>query len=84
MALGFQLIIAGLVGAGVGFLLGWLKGRSHTVMPDSRLENELRQQVGQRETELAQLRAQLTETGNARAAAEAKQSGGGKIAGRAA
>ncbi len=79
MALGFQLIIAGLVGAGVGFLLGWLKGRSHTVMPDSRLENELRQQVGQRETELAQLRSQLTETGNARAAAEAKQSGAEKL-----
>jgi DNA recombination protein RmuC len=79
MALGFQLIIAGLIGAGVGFLLGWLKGRSHTVMPDSRLENELRQQVGQRETELTQIRAQLTETGNARAAAEARHAASEKM-----
>jgi DNA recombination protein RmuC len=79
MALGFQLIIAGLIGAGVGFLLGWLKGRSHTVMPDSRLENDLRQQVGQRETELTQIRAQLTETGNARAAAEARHAASEKM-----
>jgi DNA recombination protein RmuC len=79
MALGFQLIIAGLIGAGVGFLLGWLKGRSHTVMPDSRLENELRQQVSQRETELTQLRSQLTETGNARAAAEARHAASEKM-----
>jgi DNA recombination protein RmuC len=79
MALGFQLIIAGLIGAGVGFLLGWLKGRSHTVMPDARLENELRQQVGQRETELTQIRAQLTETGNARAAAEARHAASEKM-----
>jgi DNA recombination protein RmuC len=79
MALGFQLIIAGLIGAGVGFLLGWLKGRSHTVMPDSRLENELRQQVSQRETELTRLRTQLTETGNARAAAEARHAASEKM-----
>ena len=56
----------------MGFFFGWLKGRGRAAVPDSRLENELRQQVGQRETELAQLRAQLTETGNARAAAEAR------------
>ena len=79
MALGFQLIIAGFIGAGVGFLLGWLKGRSHPVMPDSRLENELRQQVGQREAELTQLRSQLTETGNARAAAEARHAASEKM-----
>jgi DNA recombination protein RmuC len=36
------------------------------------LEEELRQQVGQRETEVAQLRGQLTETSNARASAEAR------------
>ena len=40
----------------------------------------MRQQVAQRETELTQLRGQLTETGNARAAAEAKPGGGGKNA----
>ena len=47
--------------------------------PDARLENELRQQVGQRETELTQLRGQLTETGNARAAAEASQAAAEKM-----
>jgi DNA recombination protein RmuC len=79
MPVGIQWIIAGLIGASVGFLLGWLRGRSHTVMPDSRLENELRQQVGQRETELTQLRSQLTETGNARAAAEARHAASEKM-----
>ena len=66
--IGIGLVIGGLL----GFFFGWLKGRGRAAVPDSRLENELRQQVGQRETELAQLRAQLTETGNARAAAEAR------------
>ncbi|HEX7470667.1 MAG TPA: DNA recombination protein RmuC, partial [Verrucomicrobiae bacterium] len=79
MPVGIQWIIAGLIGASVGFLLGWLKGRSHTVMPDSRLENELRQQVGQRETELTQIRVQLAETGNARAAAEARHAAAEKM-----
>jgi DNA recombination protein RmuC len=36
------------------------------------LVNELRNQISQRETELTQFRSQLTETGNARATAEAK------------
>jgi DNA recombination protein RmuC len=79
MPVGIQWIIAGLIGASVGLLLGWLKGRSHTVMPDSRLENELRQQVGQRETELTQIRAQLVETGNGRAAAEARHAASEKM-----
>jgi DNA recombination protein RmuC len=79
MPVGIQWIIAGFIGAGVGFLLGWLKGRSRAVMPDSRLENELRQQVGQRETELTRLRTQLTETGNARAAAEARHTASEKM-----
>src|ERR1039458_1769759 len=79
MPVGIQLLIAFVVGTGVGFLLGWLKGRSHTVTPDSRLENELRQQVGQRETELTQIRVQLAETGNARAAAEARHASAEKM-----
>ena len=79
MPVGIQWIIAGLIGAGVGFLIGWLKARGHAAVPDSRLENELRQQVGQRETELARLRAQLTETGNARAAAEARHAASEKM-----
>jgi DNA recombination protein RmuC len=74
MSLGASILITALIAGGLGLLIGWLIGRSGraTAAADSRLENELRQQVGQRGTELAQLRSQLTEAHNARAAAEAK------------
>jgi DNA recombination protein RmuC len=77
MPVGIQLLIALLIGGALGILFGWLKwgGKSS----DSRLENELRQQITQRETELAQLRNQLTESGNARAAAEAKYTSSEKM-----
>src|ERR1700690_3382178 len=76
-----QWLIALLIGAALGFLCGWLLGRSRApIAPaDARLENELRQQVTQRETELTQLRGQLTETGNARAAAEASRAAAEKM-----
>ena len=65
-----------------GLVVGWLIGRgARWQRPDSRLENELRQQVGQRETELTRLRAQLAETGNARAAAEARHAASEKMLG---
>ena len=69
------------IAALAGLVIGWLIGRvrSGGSGPDSRLENELRQQVGQREAELARLRAELTETGNARAAAEAQQAASEKM-----
>jgi DNA recombination protein RmuC len=70
MPVGIQLLIAALTGAAIGILFGWLKWAGKR--SDLRLENELRQQITSRETELTQLRAQLTETGNARATAEAK------------
>jgi DNA recombination protein RmuC len=80
MSNGAYLFIGLVVGGGLGLLIGWLIGRGRAGAPaDSRLENELRQQVGQRETELAQLRAQLTETGNARAAAEARHAASEKM-----
>jgi DNA recombination protein RmuC len=79
MPVGFQLLIAFAVGGLLGFFFGWLKGRSRPATPDSRLETELRQQISQRDTELVQLRSQLTETGNARAAAEAKYSASEKV-----
>jgi DNA recombination protein RmuC len=74
MPVGIQLLIALLVGGLLGFLFGWLYGRGSVVASpqDNRLENELRQQITSRETELTQLRTELTETGNARATAEAK------------
>jgi len=79
MPVGIQLLIAFVIGGLLGFFFGWLKGRGRAAGPDSRLENELRQQVGQRETELTRLRAQLTETGNARAAAEARHAASEKM-----
>jgi DNA recombination protein RmuC len=49
------------------------------VATDSRLEHELRQQLAQRESDLRQLRLQLSEASNARAAAEAKHSAAEKM-----
>jgi DNA recombination protein RmuC len=64
-------VVLGLV---LGFVIGWLlRALRQPVSVDTRLENELRQQLTQRASELGQLRGQLAETGNARAAAEAKQ-----------
>jgi len=79
---GYQLIAAGFAGLLPGLMFGWLYGRRRGgagVLPDNRLENELRQQITQRESELAQLRSQLTETSNARAAAEAKHASSEKM-----
>ena len=76
LPLGIQLAIVAII----SFVVGWLIGRARGGGgPDSRLENELRQQVGQRETELTQIRVQLAETGNARAAAEARHAAAEKM-----
>jgi DNA recombination protein RmuC len=77
LPVGIQWLIATLIGGTLGIFFGWLKwsGKSS----DSRLENELHQQVAKRETELTQLRSQLAETGNARAAAEARHAASEKM-----
>jgi DNA recombination protein RmuC len=75
MPLGIQLALAALA----GLVVGWLIGRGRGGGPDARLENELREQVTQRERELTQLRSQLTEAGNARAAAEASRAAAEKL-----
>ena len=75
-------ILIGLaVGIGLGLLIGWLLGsRKTTAAPsDARLENELRQQLGQRETELGQTREQLSQAKSATATAQAGQSAAEKI-----
>ena len=74
-------LLYALLGLVLGFVIGWLlRALRHPVAADTRLENELRQQLAQRESELGQLRSQLTETGNARAAAEAKQAAAERLA----
>ena len=70
-------VFAGIaLGLVLGCLIGWLLGsRRRPIAPaDSRLEEELRQQNAQRDSDLSKLRGQLTDATNARAAAEAKQS----------
>ncbi|MBC8096769.1 MAG: DNA recombination protein RmuC [Akkermansiaceae bacterium] len=73
MSPGTYALIGLIVGVLIGLLIGWLLGRNRPGVADSRLEKELRQQVGQREAELIELRSQLTVSGNARASAEARQ-----------
>ncbi|MGA2028751.1 MAG: DNA recombination protein RmuC, partial [Verrucomicrobiota bacterium] len=70
MPVGIQLIISAVIGGALGILFGWLKwgGKGS----DARLESVLQEQMKQRETELEKLRGQISEAGNARAAAEAK------------
>jgi DNA recombination protein RmuC len=69
------------LGLVLGFVIGWLlRALRQPVPTDTRLENELRQQLAQRDAELGQVRSQLAETGNARAAAEAKQAAAEKLA----
>jgi DNA recombination protein RmuC len=67
MPLLVQLAIAFAIGA----FLGWLFGRVGGPRPDGRLENELRQQLQQREKELESVREQLGGTSTALATAEA-------------
>jgi len=74
MPLGVQLLIAFVVGGLLGLLIGWLLGRGR-----GGIESELRQQVAQRETELTQLRDQLTAVGKTSAAAEASRAAAEKL-----
>ena len=73
------LVLGVIVGAVFGFLLGWLFRRGQAVTPDDRLANELRQQLTQREAELANLRTQLTTATSTQAAAEASRAAAEKL-----
>jgi DNA recombination protein RmuC len=81
MSNGAYLLIGLVAGAGLGWLIGWLFGsRKHAAAPtDARLENELRQQLAQREAELSQTREQLTQSKTALATAQANQAAAEKI-----
>ena len=75
------LTITAVVAGGLGIVIGWLLGsRKNAVAPaDGRLENELRQQLTQRETELTQSREQLSQTKTSLATAQANQAAAEKI-----
>jgi DNA recombination protein RmuC len=77
MPVGIQILLALLAGVGLGIFIGWLLWRG--ARSDLRLEKELRQQIGLRESELDKLRGQFSEASNARAAAEAKQGAAEKL-----
>ncbi len=68
-----------LIGAIAGFLVGWWLASLRRGPGDNRLENELRQQSTRRDADLKQVRDQLVETANARAAAEARQAAAEKL-----
>jgi DNA recombination protein RmuC len=81
MPVGIDIAIAFIVGSALGLLLGWLMGRTRApIAPgDSRLENELRQQLTQRETEISATREQLAQTRTSLATALANQNAAEKI-----
>jgi DNA recombination protein RmuC len=68
-----QIAIAFVIGGGLGLLLGWVLRGGRAAPQDSRLENELRQQLGQREAELKQTAEQLSQARTAHATALANQ-----------
>ena len=75
-----SLLIGFAIGGAVFFFIGWLIGSRRPSGPaDNRLESELRQQIGRSEEQLKELRELLAGTGNARAAAEAKQAAAEKL-----
>lgn len=81
MPIGLQIAIGFVLGGGLGLVIGWLLGarRPAAGPADARLENELRQQLGQRETQLKQSAECLTETKAALAAAQANQAAAERI-----
>jgi DNA recombination protein RmuC len=81
MPLGITILIASAIAGALGLLIGWLLGsRQRVPAPaDTRLENELRQQVAQREAELKQTGEWLTQSKTALATAQANQAAAEKI-----
>jgi DNA recombination protein RmuC len=79
------LIIGLIIGIGLGLLTGWLLGSrsSRPAATDTQagnlLEAELRKQLSQRETDLAQTREQLAQSKMAQATAQANQAAAEKI-----
>lgn len=74
-------MIVFVLGGLLGLLIGWLLARGkQTVAPnDQRLENELRQQLAQRESELSQTRSEAVAVKTSLATAQANQAGAEKL-----
>lgn len=68
------------LGLALGLVIGWLIGARRGAAADPRVENELRQQIAQRESELAQARDQITQAHADRAAADASRQAADKAA----
>ena len=66
-----QIALAALAGLALGGILGWLLRSLRPAPADTRLEAEVRQQLAQRESELAAIRAAAAQAAAAQAAAEA-------------
>lgn len=81
MPLGAQLAIAFVIGGGLGCLIGYLMARGkQTVAPaNAALENELRQQLQQRDGELTQLRSEVVSIKTSLATAQANQASAEKL-----
>ncbi|HEX5219261.1 MAG TPA: hypothetical protein VFZ59_06810, partial [Verrucomicrobiae bacterium] len=83
MPAGVQILIAFLLGGGIGWLIGSLLARSKPSGPpgDQRLEAELRQQLSQRDSELSQLRSEVVSVKSSLATAQANQASAEKLLG---
>ena len=81
MPLGISILVTAIIAGGLGLLAGWVLGaRKQTTVPvDARLENELRQQLTQRESELNQTRELLSQSKTSLATAQANQAAAEKI-----
>ena len=75
------LLIGFAVGGALCFAIGWLMGarRNSSAPPDDRLSAELRQQLSQREAELAKEREQITRLNTSCATAEAQKTAAEKL-----
>lgn len=81
MPLGITILIASALAGALGLLIGWLLGarRPLPAPADTRLENELRQQLAQREADWKQAGEGLSQCKTALATAQANQAAAEKI-----
>jgi DNA recombination protein RmuC len=81
MSLEVSILVTAIVAGGSGLIIGWLMGsrKQSATLSDGRLEKELRQQLTQRESELAQTRDQLSQSRSSVATAQANQAAAEKI-----